>query len=343
MPLITDQPLTLIAAVFAGAALVIAAAGTVLALVADELADRTGLGEAIMGALFVGASTSLPGIVTSVATAAGGHPELAVGNALGGIAAQTAFLAIADIAYRKANLEHAAASAGNLIQGTLLVSLLAIPMLAAAAPAWHAFGVSPASGLIVIAYLLGLRLLGAAGRRPMWKPRLTGDTQHDGGAGRVRFGGSATALWLRFAGLAAVLAVSGWVVAQTGVAIAQRTGLSETAVGALFTAVATSLPELAIAIAAVRAGALILAVGDIIGGNCFDVLFLAAADVAWRDGSIYAYVTDGNAVLVAATLLMTGVLLIGMLHRERLGFARIGFESTLVLVIYAGTVALVAR
>ena len=52
----------------------------------------------------------------------------------------------------------------------------------------------------------------------------------------------------------------------------------------LMTAVATSLPELVTTLAAVRRGAAQLAVGGIIGGNAFDVLFLSASDVAYRDG-----------------------------------------------------------
>jgi cation:H+ antiporter len=105
-------PLWVIAALMAGAALVIAVAG----------------------AVFVGGSTSLPGLITSVVTAAGGYPGLAIGNAVGGLTAQTAFLAIADLAHRGANLEHAAASVTGLTQGTLLVSLLTLPLLAAAMP-----------------------------------------------------------------------------------------------------------------------------------------------------------------------------------------------------------------
>jgi hypothetical protein len=38
-----------------------------------------------------------------------------------GIAAQTSFLALADILYRKANLEHAAAAEANLVQAAVLV------------------------------------------------------------------------------------------------------------------------------------------------------------------------------------------------------------------------------
>jgi cation:H+ antiporter len=49
-------------------------------------------------------------------------------------------------------------------------------------------------------------------------------------------------------------------------------------VGTVFAALASSLPELVTAIAAVRIGAVNRAIGDVFGGNSFEVLFLAAAD-----------------------------------------------------------------
>jgi len=109
------------------AAVVILLVGTRLTAVADVLAERTGLGEAVVGAIFLGA-TSLSGIVTSVTAAGDGRAELAVSNAVGGNAAQTVFPAVADAAYRRANLDHAAASPANLAQGALLVTLLAVPL-----------------------------------------------------------------------------------------------------------------------------------------------------------------------------------------------------------------------
>ncbi len=90
--------------------LAIGIVGTFLTRQADRLADITGLGEALMGAIFLGAVTSLSGIATSVTAAAQNLPELSVRNAIGGIAVQTFFLAIADITYKKGNLEHASAS-----------------------------------------------------------------------------------------------------------------------------------------------------------------------------------------------------------------------------------------
>lgn len=44
------------------------------------------MGEALMGGIFLGGVTSLSGIITSVTAAAGDHADLAVSNALGGIA-----------------------------------------------------------------------------------------------------------------------------------------------------------------------------------------------------------------------------------------------------------------
>jgi cation:H+ antiporter len=89
--------------------------------------------------------------------------------------------------------------------------------------------------------------------------------------------------------------------------------------------------------AAVRRGAVHLAVGDIIGGNSFEVLFLAAADVCYRRGSIYHAFTPDNVFTALVAMLMTGVLLLGMLRRERRGIAGIGFESALVLLLYAAS------
>jgi len=60
----------------------IAFAGTKLSKTADQLADLTGMGEALFGAIFLGAVTSLSGVINSVTAAFNNHPELAVSNAI---------------------------------------------------------------------------------------------------------------------------------------------------------------------------------------------------------------------------------------------------------------------
>jgi hypothetical protein len=100
LPFIGEPSLGTAVALFCAATVAIVLAGTRLTGVADVLAERNGLGEAVMGAVLLGGSTSLSGIVTSVTAASNGSAELAVSNAVGGIAVQTVFLAVADLAYR---------------------------------------------------------------------------------------------------------------------------------------------------------------------------------------------------------------------------------------------------
>lgn len=336
-------PLWLVFVLFLSAALVIGTAGVRMTRIADRLADETGMGEALFGAVLLGGSTSLPGIITSVWTAFEGYPRLSVSNAIGGIAAQTVFLVLADLSYRRANLEHAAASVENLVQAALLMTLLAIPLMAASGPEYTVLAIHPASVVLPIAYVFGIRLVSHTKAAPLWKPHLTRQTQtHDYDKARAS-SKELLRLWASFVLLAVVVGAAGFMVAQTGISIADRTGLSETLVGILLTAVATSLPELVTSIAAVRQGALTLAVGGIIGGNSFDVLFVAFADMAYRDGSIYHAVANEQIFVIALTMLMTGIILLGLLRRQKSGLANIGFESILVLLIYGGAVAVLAN
>ena len=324
---------------FVLSALAIAVSGTWMIAIAERLAKQTGLGEALMGALFLGFSTSLPGIVTSITAAYSGYPELSISNALGDIAAQTAFLGIADITYLEFNLEYAAASVATLTQGTLLIVLLAIPLLTIAYPSFTIWGIHPASIALVAVYIFGLRLVAAAQTLPMWQhtEKITIDKLPEA---ELEAGGL-VGLWLRFLLLAAILAIAGYGLEQTGVYIADSTNLSENVVGSLFTAITTSLPELVTALAAVRRGALTLAVSNVLGGNSFDILFLAFSDLAYRNGSIYQALADHEVFVLALTILMTAILVLGLLRREKHGIGNIGFESFFVLLLYMGGFLLV--
>ena len=337
-----DWSLSMILVAFACVAGIVGWFGVRMTHAARELAQRTGLGEAFVGALFVGASTSLSGITTSVTAAAGGHAELAVSNGLGGIAAQTSFLAVADIVYRRANLEHAAASAENLFMAAFLMTLLAIHALALAVPDLTLLSVHPATPVVLCVYVFGVRLLARTHEMPMWIPRRTRDTPREPGKRRRRGRQGAVYLWLRFGAYAAVVGASGWALAMLAVPLSEQVGLSHGIVGGVFTAVATSIPELVVAVAAVRMGALNLAVGDIIGGNAFDTLFVSASDVAYTSGSIYSAVSREETFWLANSLVMTGVLLMGLIYRERRGPGNIGVESVSLLVLYLGGLALLA-
>ncbi|MDH5181335.1 MAG: sodium:calcium antiporter [Gammaproteobacteria bacterium] len=329
--------------IFVIAALTIGVFGVRMTHVARKLAMNTDIGEALMGAVFIGAATSLSGIIASVTAASYGHAEMSVSNALGGIAAQTFFLAVADMFYRRANLEHAAASAENLMMGAFLICLLSVHAVAFAAPDYQIMAIHPASFLLLIGYILGIRILSKTHRMPMWLPRRTRETRMEKEpAYRLHKRKSNTPLWIRFIVFSFIVGVAGWALSKTGLVIAAETELSEGLVGGVFTAVSTSLPELVIAITAVRLRSLTLAVGDIIGGNAFDTLFIAVSDVAYRQGPIYAGISPVEQFWLAVTILMSGILLMGLLHREKHGIANIGWESFLVFLIYIGSLVYIA-
>lgn len=58
---------------------------------------------------------------------------------------------------------------------------------------------------------------------------------------------------------------------------------------------------------------LTLVVGDIIGGNDFDTLFIAVSDLVYRKGSIYADISKIEQCWLAVTILMTGIILNGFI------------------------------
>lgn len=342
MPLLETLPLGAVIAVFLAAALLITWAGIRIVQPAEAIAARTGLGQAIFGAVFIGITTSLSGSILSLYTAGIGEADLAISNAIGGIAAQTVFLAIADLTLPHGNLEHAAASLQNLAQGALLVILLTIPLLASSLPPISFAGISIATPVLILVYVLGLRLTNEIRNEPMWSPRWTHDTQSEPTAEGIS-GTPTRRLILQFCVHVVILAGAGIIVAKSSVVIVQQTGLSATLVGSVFTAVCTSLPELITTITAVRRRALNLAVGNIIGGNSFDVLFLAGSDLSYRPGSIYQELSAAHIGIVCVNILMTSVLLLGMLRRERHGIGGIGFESAINLGLYAFLIVMVLR
>lgn len=320
--------------IFIISGVVIGFVGTRMTGMADRLADRTGLGEALTGAVLLGASTSLPGITASVVAAIDGFPSISLSNAFGGIAAQTVFLAVADISYRKINLEHAAASVDNMMQGALLISLLSMILIAMVIPPVSFWGIHPVTPILFLSYIMGIRMIHKTHQKPMWYPKDTKETIPDITDEAEAHKYSLKRMWSEFIISAVLVIAAGWALTDSAEKIAETTGIKESIIGGFLIAVVTSLPELVTSVAAVKRGALTLAVGGILGGNAFDTLFAAVADVVYRGGSIYNAATNNEIIILAITILMTSILLLGLLRREKKGIGNIGFESTLLLVIY---------
>lgn len=341
--------------VFVLATALVAAVGPRLARVAEAIANRLDLGQVVVGAVLLGVVTSLPGLVLTVVAASSGDAELAVSNALGGVAAQTLFLAIADLTFRSGTLSSHVPTRQVAFQAALLIVLLALVTVglgSAGVQIWH---IHPASVGLVGAYMAGLvlsRRLDVRGATTLGPETDPSDIEGGRGGLRGKLGDleesdevereqrrSWSALWWRFAVSAVALSAAGFALAWAGSRFASSTALSAGSVGVLLTAVATSTPELVTSVAAARRGAIGLAAGDIIGGNTFDTLFVAAADVASPD-SIFAGAGSSAVGLTGLAMLMNGVLLAGLVRQ---GGARreADVESFSIVAIWGIAVVLI--
>ncbi len=173
------NPLWLNAALFAVAAAIVWFAGTRLERYADAFAERTGLGEEFVGLLLLAVATSLPEIATIVTATLSGNVELAVHNLLGGIPANMAILAIADLRLAGGALTRFSPRFVLLINGVGVVVMLAIALLAMVIGAHLTLTIGEPFGsmtfsigavLLLVAYVLVMFTTYRARGHSRWQP-----------------------------------------------------------------------------------------------------------------------------------------------------------------------------
>lgn len=148
---------------FLGLSLVVAAAGTVLALAADRIAEITQLGRLLIGSLLLAAATSLPELSVDVSAVRRGLADLAVGDLLGSSLMNLLILAVLDLAVRSRGGMLSRQAASHALSGTLSIGLTAIVGLAVLTvgklPPLTVFNVGGWSWAVLFAYALGARMI----------------------------------------------------------------------------------------------------------------------------------------------------------------------------------------
>lgn len=145
---------------FAVLALAVVAVGVWLSAIAARISDETGLGRSFVGAMFLGISTSLPEITTSLATVRMGAIDLAIGNVLGSNLFNVTLLALYDIFDGAKNFWSAMSSANALaaIVSIMMTAVVIISLIYRASPKTP-FRVQWDAPALVSMYLGGLGLL----------------------------------------------------------------------------------------------------------------------------------------------------------------------------------------
>jgi cation:H+ antiporter len=331
-------PLALNLAIFVGIAGVVWFAGARLTLYADIISDRTGISKALLGFIFLATVTQLPEVVTNTTGAIRGSGQLVVNSMFGGIAMQTAVLALADVVARGQALTFYTYRSGTHLQGVILILALALllgaselgdPLLG-----WQV-GLAPVlmAGLYALAIFLIWRYEG----NRQWEPIHTPDEVKAERTRELQETHQDTSL----AGLQRRSIMAGFVILLGGVAlvdlaetIAVQSGFGSSFIGVTLLASATSLPELSTVIAAVRLGSHDMAVSDIFGSNLIMVFLLLPTDLFYREGPLLSAIDSSARLALVLGIVLTSVYLVGLYMRSRRRVLGMGLDSILVLVLY---------
>jgi cation:H+ antiporter len=137
-----------------------------------------------------------------------------------------------------------------------------------------------------------------------------------------------------FSASALAILIAAPFLASSGSALAEAWGISTGFFGVVFLAAATSLPEAAVVFAAIRAGAYDLAVGNLLGSNCFNMLVLCILDVADGSSALLGGVSTGIVMGALVALALMGQELLDLLNRpeKRVWYLEPG--PALILVTY---------
>ena len=117
--------------------------------------------------------------------------------------------------------------------------------------------------------------------------------------------------------------------------LAEMTGLGQTFFGTIFVALSTSLPEVVVSIAALRIGAIDMAVGNIFGSNLFNVGILALDDLFYTPGPLLASVEPSHSVAVLGAMVMTAIAVVGLTYRSGSKRLFVAWDSVGIAVVYA--------
>ena len=342
----TNLPPALLAAIFVAAAVVVWWAGVYVSNTTDALTKRLKIGQALGGLVGLAIVTNLPEIAITTSAALHHQVGLAVGNILGGIAAQTVVLALLDwlgTTKQGGPLTHRVQTLVPALEAALVVAVLAVVLAGTQLPHSLVVGrVAPAEMLIAGLWLLGLYLLNKAQRGLPWRAHAPASATGrppapatNQPAQRQPLAGASTTRVALILGAAALATLGGGVALElSGEQLASHWGVTGALFGGTVLAAATSLPELSTGLAALRLDAYELAIGDIFGGNAFlPVLFLLASLVSGQ--AVLPHAHKADLYLTALGMLLTSAYLTGLVFRSRRRVAGLGLDSLAVLVLYA--------
>ena len=314
-------------------------AGSLLSKYGDMIAEKTGLGRAWIGAILIAGITSLPELAAGVSAVAWlNEPNLAAGAVLGSCLFNLALIAMIDLAYQPGRVLAQAQEVHILSSGlgVLMLGIVAMGILIGSAlSGTGVLGISVLSLVILVLYAVGGKMIAGLEKERMGE--VLEKEAEQGSYDDI----SANKAYMVFILSAVSVVLLGIWLASIGDRISATTGLSSSFVGNLFLALTTSLPEIAASLAAIRLGAIDLAIGNVLGSNLFNIMLFFVYDLADGMGNFWASLTNSNAFAAVMTIMMTGVVIISLMYRASPKTPyRISWDGWVLAGMYLGSMIL---
>ncbi len=295
------------------------------------VAEKTHLAEGVIGMFFLAVATSFPEIATgATAVFSLGRIGLGYGDLVGSVMINLMILLALDYYQGKGRILLRVSPLNRLTGSFSLVVVsivLVVAILRVSAIAVPAFGKIGAESILIpciyFVYLGIIRRKGYERREGIYHP------------GKEPF----WQIWAKFALFLVVVMLLGVWMAKIGDRIVLATGLSQTFTGALLLGFATSLPEIIVSFAALKAASVDMAVGNILGSNLFDVCVIPFLDVLSKK-PILGMLTAGQLIATALALALSAITVLGLYLKRDTG-GRVSWDTALIFAIgFAGFVLL---
>lgn len=293
---------------------------------ASWFAEATGIPKFVVGATIVSFATTLPELLVSVRAATNGSAQLAIGNAVGSVTANTA-----------------------LIMGISIIAIAGVVNRKN-----FAF-----KGILFISAVVALTLLSLSGTLPVWSAAILWAIFITFMVSSVIEGkkGAETDIVTKFEkkeipakiamfvlGTACIIFGAEFLV-SSGKTLALGLGISETIVGFIVIAIGTSLPELITTITAIRKKEGSLSVGNIIGANIIDTTLILPLCAVINGKSLPVERINLNftfPVAIAVALVAIIPTIIQGRFKKWQGFVLLGIYAIYLVLIVLGEFGLVA-
>jgi cation:H+ antiporter len=311
--------------------LIIFFSGRAVARYGDIIARRTGLGGVWIGVILLALVTSLPEVFTGIsAVTLVGAPDLTIGNLFGANAFNLLNLALLDIVYRNGSLLGAVSPVhrltGWLSMALVLVAAVSI-FISSRFSTMDIGWIGWYTPIIILLYLVFMWKIFRSEQRQLSSQ--TTQQRAEPVPGEIPM----DRVYLYFAITAAFIIGAGTWLAIIGDEIAVVTGWGKSFVGSLLIGFSTTLPEITVSFAAMRMGALNMAVANMIGSNLFNMTIIPIDDLFYWQGPVLASVSVNHLFTASMVVVMTGIFIAGLRFKPK-RFLRLSWCNLTLIVLF---------